>query len=323
MTRAFVLGGTGLLGYETIKELLKKGIHVATIARNEDLFDELIPEEVEKHIGDINDMTDEEIATLLQATDWFVHAAGVDERTVPEAPAVSFYYRNNVLPTQRLARIAREAGVRKFVIYGSYHVESAEKWPELELKRTPYVRTRKLQEEVAMLEGEGKMDVMVLRLPYIFGTIPGRSPLWKMFLPQVLGKETIIVPEGATAMVTTKQVAQAGIGALEHGTHGSSYAISGVNMSYADFYRIIADTVGQKESNIQTASLEQMLPAFEKMDKEIRESGKERAMPGVKTAELQSRDTSIDPAKTMPILGYEEDDVRKAIVESIQKAVKE
>ncbi|WLV24567.1 NAD-dependent epimerase/dehydratase family protein [Aciduricibacillus chroicocephali] len=323
MTRAFVLGGTGLLGFETIKELLKRGYKVSTIARNKEMMDELIPEEVEKHIGDINEMTDEQIGAMLQSTDWFVHAAGVDERTTPEAPAVSFYYRENVLPTQRLSRIAREAGVRKFVIYGSYHVEFAEKWPDLGLKRTPYVRTRKLQEEVAMLEGEGEMDVMSLRLPYIFGTMPGRMPLWKMFLPTVLGKEIITVPEGATAMVTTRQVAEAGVGALEHGSHGGTYAISGENMSYAEFYRIIADTAGQKDSVIQTASLEQLLPTFEQIDKQTAEAGKERAMPGIKTAELQSRNTIIDPAETMELLKYKKDDVQAAIEESIRKSLAE
>lgn len=323
MTKVFVLGGTGLLGYQTILESLKRGYTVSTIARNKSLMEELMPEEVEQHIGDINDMTDEEIATILQSTDWFVYGAGVDERTVPEAPATAFYYRENVLPTQRLARIAREAGVKKFVIYGSYHAHFAEKWPELELKQAPYPRTRRLQEEVAMLEGEGEMDVMSLRLPYIFGTMPGRTPLWKMFLPQVVDKKVIVVPEGSTAMVTTQQVAEAGIGALEHGTHGSTYAISGVNMSYADFYRIIADTIGQKDSVIQTASLEEMLPAFEKIDKQMAQSGKERAMPAVKTAELQSRDTTIDPEETKSILKFKEDDVHAAIVESIRKAIEE
>ncbi|WP_243676756.1 hypothetical protein [Secundilactobacillus collinoides] len=29
------------------------------------------------------------------------------------------------------------------------------------------------------------MDVTVLRLPYIFGTMPGRLPLWKMFVDQI------------------------------------------------------------------------------------------------------------------------------------------
>ena len=323
MTKVFVLGGTGLLGYQTILELLKRSYTVSTIARNAELMEELIPEEAEQHIGDINNMTDEEIAAMLQATDWFVYAAGVDERKVPDAPAVSYYYRENVLPTQRLARIAREAGVKKFVIYGSYHAYFAEKWPELDLKKSPYPRTRRLQEEVAMLEGEGEMDVMSLRLPYIFGTMPGRTPLWKMFLPQVVDKEVIVVPEGSTAMVTTRQVAEAAIGALKNGTHGSTYTISGVNMSYVDFYRIIADTIGQKDSVIRKASLEEMRPAFEKIDEQLAQTGKERAMPAVKTAELQSLDTTIDPEETMSLLSFKEDDIRKAIEESIQKALEE
>ncbi|MGG0642651.1 NAD-dependent epimerase/dehydratase family protein [Sporosarcina gallistercoris] len=44
MDKVFVLGGTGLLGLETIHELLTKGYKVSTISRNEELMDEVLPE---------------------------------------------------------------------------------------------------------------------------------------------------------------------------------------------------------------------------------------------------------------------------------------
>ena len=46
--------------------------------------------------------------------------------------------------------------------------------PESGLKDMGYPGTRLLQEQVHMQKGEGKMKVSTLRLPYIFGTMPGR-----------------------------------------------------------------------------------------------------------------------------------------------------
>ena len=319
MKNVFILGGTGLLGYHTVRELLDRGYTVSTIALPPMPTEELLPKEVECTLGNINELTDEEISKLLQGKDAFIYAAGADERMLPEAPATRFYYKENVLLTQRLARIAREAGVKKFVIYGSYFAHFAEQWPDLQLAtKQAYPRTRLLQEEIAILEGEGAMDVMSLRLPYIFGTMPGRKPLWQMFLPQIQGKDFVPVLGGGTAMVTVKQVAEATVGAIEHGVHGGKYAISDTNMKHEEFFRIIADVLGQKDTVIQVVPLETMKPEYAKVDAHVAAEGKEHGIHIAMTAEVQNRDAYIDPEDTMPLLHYNKDDVRASIRETIQ-----
>ncbi len=319
MKKIFVLGGTGLLGLQTIHMLLERNYEVATIARNSKVMSELLPEQVtQRTVADINEMPDDEVLKMLEGTYAFMYAAGLDERTLPEAPAARFYYEQNVLPTQRLANLARRAGVKKFVIYGSYHIHSAELWPELELDEQPYVETRRLQEKIAMLEGEGEMDVMSLRLPYIFGTIPHRTPLWKSFFPSVKGEEHVEVPLGGTAMVTTKQVAEAAVCAMEHGEHRGTYAISGINMKYKEFYQMIADSLGQHNTVIEPVSVEKLKPNAVETDEKIKSSGKEFAIHMAKQTELQGKDVFIDPKETMSILGYEEDDVREEIRKTLK-----
>lgn len=323
MENVFVLGGTGLLGYYTIGELLKRDYSVSAISRDPKLMSELLPQDVEeRYLGDINEMTDQQILEMLKGKDVFMYAAGLDERTVPEAPAVRFYYEQNVLPTQRLVKLARTAGVKKFVIYGSYHAHFAEKWTDLDLvKGQAYPRTRLLQEEVAFLEGGGAVDVMSLRLPYIFGTMPFRTPLWKRFVQRVQGEDFVPVLGGGTAMVTAKQVAEAAIGALENGEHGKTYAISGINMKYKELYEIIADVLGQKDTIIKVIPLEQMKQAFVKVDEQAAAEGKEYGIHVAKTAEMQTRDAYIAPEDTMPILKYHKDDVRASIIETIKSCI--
>lgn len=321
MKKVFVLGGTGFLGYFTIKELLKRGYKVSTLSLPPMPTEDLLPNEVECRLGNINEMTDEEVLDLLKGVDGFVYAAGADERVVPDAPAVKFFYEANVLPTQRLARLAKQAGVKKFVLYGSYFAHFAEVWTDLPLKDNAYPRTRLLQEEVACMEGEGAMDVTTLRLPYIFGVMPGRMPLWTMFVDRVKDQKVIPVLGGGTAMVTAQQVAEATIGAMEYGVHGGKYAICGMNMKHSEFHQMVADALGQTDSTVTVMPLEQMKPAMEKLDAATAAAGKEHGIHMSVAVAAQDRDAYLDPEDTMPILKYNEDDIRASIVETLSKCV--
>lgn len=244
MKKVFVLGGTGFLGYYTVKELLNRGYQVKTMALPPLPTDDLLPEEVELTLGDINQLSDDEILELLSDVYGFMYAAGADERVVPERPALKFFYEANVLPTQRIARLAAKAGVKKFVIYGSYFSKTAEEMPELGLKDQAYPNTRLLQEQVAFAEGEGIMDVTSLRLPYIFGTMPGRMPLWKMFTDQIKGQEQWAVLGGSTSSVTVEQVAEAAVGAMENGSHRETFPINMYNLKHEDFHRMMIKALG-------------------------------------------------------------------------------
>ncbi|GAB6989787.1 NAD-dependent epimerase/dehydratase family protein [Paenibacillus pini] len=322
MKNVFVLGGTGFLGYFTVKELVKRGYKVSTLSRHAMPTEDLLPREVEHRVGNINDMSDEDIQKMLKGIDGFIYASGADERTLPEAPAMKFFYEANVLPTQRIARLAKQAGVKKFVLLSSYFAHFAEEWSDIPLKNNAYPRSRMLQEEVAFMEGEGVMDVMSLRLPYIFGVMPGRMPLWTMFVNRVKDQKIVSVLGGGTAMVTAQQVAEATIGALEHGEHSAKYSICGLNMKHSEFHQMVVDALGQEEdSTVKVVPLAQMKPVMEQIDEKNAEAGKEQGVHMSMMAEIQNRDAYLDPADTMSILKYNEYDIRASIEETLRKCV--
>ncbi len=317
--KILVLGGTGLLGYHTTLELLKHDYDVVSISLppmpTEDLFEGL---NVESHLFDINEKTDEELLGYLEGVYGVMYAIGADERIVPDDPAFSFFYEANVRPTQRLVRLARQSGVERFVVYGSYFSEFAQRWPETHLADQAYPKTRLLQEELAFAEGEGAMVVNSLRLPYIFGTIPGRMPLWKMFTDQIKGQDVFPALPGGTVMVTVKQVAQAARGAMERGEHRKTYALGGINMKYQTFYEMMVEGLGQSgKTQVPVLPLEALLPVYENLDKQAKENGKEHGIHMAKGAEMNTRDLYIDPKPVMEALGYEEDDVEAAIKETL------
>jgi nucleoside-diphosphate-sugar epimerase len=297
MTDTLVLGGTGLLGYHTSLELLRRGYGVTAVSLPIS-GESFLPEQVDAHWGDVMQMSDAEVLGLLAGKHAVFYAIGADERTTPPAPAAAFFYRANALPTQRLARLARQAGVRKFVVYGSYTAEFGELWPDLGYRtRNGYPRARLAQEELACLEGEGAMDVMILRLPYIFGIVPGQRPLWQMFLDIVAGTEGPVTAQA-----------------------GGRDPINAYDLTYAEFYRMCCDALGRDPQDVTVVPLEAVLPAMEAAHEQMRGSGVEHGIHFPDSARFQDRHACSDPAASA-VLGIEPDDVPAAIRESLEWCV--
>lgn len=308
MSTVMVLGGTGFLGYHTVVDLIEHGYKVKSLALPPMPEEGLFPEGVESVLADVNAMSDEEVLELLKGVDHFVYAIGADERVLPDAPAYRFFYEANVLPTQRLARLAAKAGVKDFVVYGSYFAEFAERMPDSGLKDQAYPATRLLQEQVAFAEGEGKMTVTSIRLPYIFGHMPGRMPLWKMFVDLVKDQDVYPVLEGGTAMVSAKQVAQATRGAIEFGEHRKTYAISGGNMKHKEFFELIVAALGQ-DTEIPVVPYESMKEHFIAADKQAAKDGKEHGIHIELSQKMSAEDLFIDPEDTIHDLKFELEDL--------------
>jgi nucleoside-diphosphate-sugar epimerase len=317
MTDTLVLGGTGLLGYHTTLELLARGYDVTSLSLPTPDAD-FLPAAARAHWGNVMDMTDDEVLELLSGKHSVFYAIGADERTVPPAPAARFFYQANVLPTQRVARLARQAGVQKFVLFGSYTAEWGEQWPDLGYRtRNGYPRTRLAQEEVAYLEGDGAMDVMVLRLPYIFGLVNGQRPLWQMFLDIVAGQPgTVAASAGSTSAVTVRQVAQAAVGAMEHGEHGGRYPINAYDLTYAEFYRLCCEALGRDPEEVVVVPLDAVLPGCVAAHEQMEQAGIEHGVHLPDSARFQDRHAASDP-QLCAVLGIEPDDVPAAIRESL------
>jgi len=78
------------------------------------------------------------------------------------------------------------------------------------------------------------MEVVILELPYIFGAMPERMPIWKdTFMDRFCnGHKLIFFPKGSTTMTAVQHIGEAGIGAIEYGEDGKHYPIGDENHSY-------------------------------------------------------------------------------------------
>ena len=200
--KVFMIGGTGLLGSEAAKELIARGHEVSSIALPPLPTGAVLPPEMKIEYGNYLEMSDDDLRAYLTGCEGFVFAAGVDERVEGPAPIYDLYKKYNIDPVKRLLTLCKECGVRHAVILGSYFSYAAKKWPEKKLTEWhPYIRSRIDQEEAAMaFAGEG-LDVAVLELPYIFGTQPGRKPVWVFLVENVMAlKGATMYPKGGSTM---------------------------------------------------------------------------------------------------------------------------
>ena len=323
LNKIFILGGAGFLGYHTVKEAVNRGYSVKTVDIVELPEDLKFKEEdkVEFIITNFFNLSDQEIIAMLKDCDGFVYAGGVDERIVPEKPARKFFYEKNVLPTQRLARLAKEAGVKNFVVFGSYTAEFGENNAELReynYHKEPYVETRLLQEKLAMYGGEGSMNVSVLRLPYIFGTMEGKIPLWSMFVDMLRGQDFMPVTSGGAATVTANQVGQAAISALENGQHRRTYPLATGYISYEDFYKKIVEELGQEEkTKLQVMSFEELEEAY-KEDQELTDKkGVEHGIRQVNMLRANSMEFRLPTDVAFDELRVREEDTEAVLKETL------
>lgn len=249
--KVFIIGGTGLLGSQGAKELIARGHEVVSLARPPLPKGAVFDDKMKIVLGNYLTMSDEELRKYLSDCDVVVFASGIDERVEAAKPIYDLFVKFNNQPVERILRLAKQCGVRRSVILGSYFSYFAKYLPQLELEKNhPYIRSRMEQERVALSFADENFDVAVLELPYIFGTQAGRKPVW-VFLVEILRKmrKFPMWPKGGTATVT---VGQAIAGAVEGNKGGNCYPIGYYNLGWKELLgRFYAD-MGYENKKIHT-----------------------------------------------------------------------
>ncbi|HNY74791.1 MAG TPA: NAD(P)-dependent oxidoreductase [Bacilli bacterium] len=319
--KVFIVGGTGLIGSETARELISRGHQVTAIALPPLPKGALLPPEMNIEYGNYMELNDEQLKKHLSGMDALVFAAGVDERIEGPAPIYDFFKKYNIDALERLIKVAKEVGVKHVSICGSYFSYFAKKWPHLELtKHHPYIRSRIDQEKMALSYAEKGFDVSILELPYIFGAQPGRKPVWVFLVESIRKmKKSTLYTQGGTTMVTVKQVAQGIAGALETTSGGVAYPFGFYNYEWKDFLKIVHKHMGYPRER-KVVTIPNFLFALQgaQINKAHKKKGTEGGLDMVKFTKLQTANLFIEPEEGALRLGVSEDDIDAAIGESVR-----
>lgn len=320
--KVFMIGGTGLLGCEAARIFLERGHAVKSVALPPLPEGAPIPEAMELEFCNIYEKTDDEIKAMMQGYDCFVFAAGIDERVEFPAPVYDAYYKYNIAPLKRILPLCKEIGMKNAVILGSYFSYAAKEWPEMELtKKHPYIRSRIDQEEVAFSFADENFDVAVLELPYIFGTQPGRKPVWVILIEQIKMMDKLpltMYPGGGTAMLTVRQVGEVIVGAAEKSKGAKAWPISMYNQTWKEFLKIVYAARGMGDNRkVLSIPAWMMRMGLGKVKKEYAEKGIESGIDVDGLAYIMARNLFIDKKYSVE-LGATEDDIAAAITDSIK-----
>lgn len=318
----FMIGGTGLLGLDAAKMFIEQGHNVKSIALPPVPDKVELPKKMEIIYGNYLDFSDDEYREMMQGCDCFIFAAGVDDRVEFEPPIYEMYEKYNIKPLDRLLGLAKECSVKKAVILGSYFSYFAKEYPEMKLcERHPYIRSRIAQEETAFKHADDSMDVAILELPYIFGTQPGRKPVWVILVEQIENMPGLTMyPKGGTTMVTVKQVSQAIVTASQKTKGKIAYPIGFYNYTWDEFLEIVHEAMGQPNRRIIHIPKWMFRLYGKSMLKKYKEKNLESGLDPIYLADIMCMNTFIDK-KWCESLGVQEDDIRSAIFDSVKLSV--
>ncbi len=313
-----VVGGTGFLGWHAVQAFLRRGYRVRVVALPPLPAENLLPTDVEVYLTDINVLGDEELLALLDGQDALVFAAGVDDRVIPPKPAYPFFYWGNVAGPARLFHLARQAGVRRAILLSSYFVYFAHLWPKRKLaERHPYIRSRIEQIRACIRAGAPEMEVIILGLPYIFGAMPGRIPLWKPLVDYLRARRVVFYTRGGTACVSVQSVAQAIVGAVERGQSGTYYLIGDANLSWEQMLLGLAEAAGLKRRIVIVPNfLVRLALLLVKWWHSLR--GKESGLDPAHLADIQTAETFFDPEPARRALGFAQGNLQAAFAETVK-----
>ncbi len=317
--KTFIVGGTGFLGYYTCLELLKQGHEVSTLAHMFPPEELDFPKEVKLNIADMNKISDEVLLAHLEGVEGLIFAAGIDDRVVPKAPAYPVFYAGNVLATTRILRLAKQAGVKRAVVFSSYFVSCHRMWPELKLsEKHPYIRSRVEQIDAAIEVAGNDMVVNFLALPYIFGALPGRMPLWAPLLSYLESAlPWVFYPGGGSAMVGVKEVAVSAVAALERGQHAALYPIVTENLSWVDFLKRLGVLL-EKPKKVITLPKWMVKFAAVLITLRMKLLGKEPGLDLVPYVEVQTRNAFLALNMACEALGYEHEDLQESFEATVE-----
>lgn len=271
--------------------------------------------------ADLNRAADNEVRAALRGHDAVVYTGGRDCRVVPRAPAYEYFRGANVDSAVRLIQLCRAAEVPRAVWLGSYFLHFDRIWPERRLAEVhPYIRSRKEQEEEAFAAASVDMDLMFLELPFVFGSVPGRRPLWAPVVDFIRSPLPLFCTSGGTNMVAVKHVAEAVVGAVERGEGGRRYVVGEENVAWRDWLARLAALAGSRNRpRILSPRAARVLMRGVRAWYRLR--GLEAGVDPVRIVDVIADEMFFDPEPSRRALGYGRGGLAEALEETVKASL--
>ena len=237
--KVLVTGANGLLGANTILDLLEQGFLVRGFIRTLNSRTALKHPNLEYAFGDI--MHAESIKKAMKGCQYVIHIAAL---TDPKISDYQTFEKVNVIGTKNVIKMAREFEILKFVYvstanvfgYGSKNdLGNERKEMQSPFNKMAYAKSKQLGQQFVLSQSDA-MDITVVNPTFMIGPYDSKPSSGRIIL-NCLNKQFVFCPPGGKNFVCVKDVSGGIVNALRFGKRGEAYLLCNENLSFFEFYK--------------------------------------------------------------------------------------
>jgi dihydroflavonol-4-reductase len=253
--RIFLTGATGFVGGHVARALAAQGAELRLLVRKTSTLSHLEGIAGETCVGDLSQP--ESLRSALAGCDAVLHVAADYRLWIPDPPAM---YRANVEGTRELLRLAREAGVARFVHTSSVATMHFRTDGVAVDEDTPvalsdmvghYKRSKFLAEQEALAAARAGQSVIILNPTTPIGPNDAKpTPTGRIFVDFLNRRFPAYLDTGLN-LVDVAEVARIHVEALTRGEPGRRYILGGENLTLKQILDRMAAITGLPSPRIR------------------------------------------------------------------------
>lgn len=227
MKHALVTGGTGLVGFNIIQSLLKRGHKVTALVRDLEKGKRLLPSDCQLVQGDI--CKPNTLPAAFENCQWVFHAAGFPEQWMKHNDT---FEKVNVQGTENMIRAALTAGVERFVFTSTIDVfegKPYQKYDESIIdpndKGTHYERSKQKADQRVVAAMDRGLPAIFLHPAGVYGPGPTDSPGMNDFFRKLDKKQVPLLLPGGLPLVYAPDAGEGHVLAAEQARIGQRFIL--------------------------------------------------------------------------------------------------
>ena len=316
--KAFVTGGTGFIGANLIRLLLKKGYEVRALVRPQSSLENLKPLDIEIIKGDLNDIN---LSEKIRGCNVLFHVAA--HYSLYQADKEQLY-NSNVLGTRSILQAAKQANIERIIYTSSVAaigvgnpgeiVNETHQSPVNELvghyKKSKYWAEHEAKK--AIIKGQ---DIVIVNPSTPIGPLDIKPTPTGEIILRFLRRQMPAYVDTGLNIIDVRDVAQGHLLALEKGKTGERYILGNKNLSLKALLEELSQLTGLKAPQ-QTLPLWLPLTVAWVEETLLSPLGKKPSIPmdGVK---MSKQPMYYDPSKAINELGLPSSPIKNALQDAI------
>ncbi len=247
--RTLVTGADGLLGANLVRVLQADGHEVRALVQPDSKASTLKGLDIDIAHADIVESADVDLDRALRGCDVVFHTAGIADQRAP----ASLTWRVNLDGTRRLLASSMRVGTSRFVHTGSASSFAfrTDTTPGDESGGFPpgyrgvaYMESKaRASEHVLELNERGDIQGVVVTPTFMIGPFDERPSSGELIC-QFVNRRMKSVSPGGRNFAYVGDVARVMANVPERGRNGETYILGGENLSYLEFFSLVAEVAG-------------------------------------------------------------------------------